>query len=163
MSRWLTRQRLVPPQIEFDEADRRRLVGVRDALAALVASNGGGAVDRRAVTVLNESARRIRLGVRLHPADGYRLMAEAPGIDRPIGELLVRVMGAMAAGRWQRLKTCANPECQRAFWDASRNRSARWCSMATCGNRMKGRAYRRRVNASRAPVGAPREPVAAAS
>jgi predicted RNA-binding Zn ribbon-like protein len=147
MSSWLTRQRLVPPQTEFDERDRRRLVEVRTALAALAASNSGGAVDRRAVTTLNEAARRIRLSVRLHPDEGYRLMAEAPGIDRPIGELLVRVMGAMAGGEWQRLKLCANPDCRRAYYDSSRNHSARWCSMATCGNRIKGRAYRRRRSA----------------
>lgn len=147
MSGWLARQRLVPPQTEFDERDRRRLVEVRAALAALAASNSGGTVDRRAVTTLNEAARRIRLGVRLHPEEGYRLMAEAPGIDRPIGELLVRVMGAMTSGEWQRLKLCANPGCRHAYFDSSRNRSARWCSMATCGNRMKGRAYRMRRSA----------------
>jgi predicted RNA-binding Zn ribbon-like protein len=50
----------------------------------------------------------------------------------------------MAAGNWNRLKVCSNDACQRAFYDASRNRSGRWCSMATCGNRMKGRAYRQR-------------------
>jgi predicted RNA-binding Zn ribbon-like protein len=101
-------------------------------------------MQRRAVTTLNEAARRVRLGVRLHPDDGYRLMAEGVGIDRPIGELLIAVTSSMAAGSWDRLKVCANEACQLAFYDSSRNRSARWCSMARCGNRMKGRAYRER-------------------
>jgi predicted RNA-binding Zn ribbon-like protein len=57
-------------------------------------------------------------------------------------------MTAMSAGSWRRLKLCANPDCGRAFYDSSRNRSARWCSMATSGNRMKGRAYRRRQGAA---------------
>ena len=83
----------------------------------------------------------MRLGVRLHPVDGYRLVAEGVGVDRPIGELLMSVTAAMTAGNWNRLKVCANDACQRAFYDSSRNRSGRWCSMATCGNRMKGRAY----------------------
>jgi len=65
-------------------------------------------------------------------------------VDRPIGELLISVTASMAAGTWPRLKVCANEECQRAFFDASRNRSGRWCSMAVCGNRMKGRSYRQR-------------------
>lgn len=170
MSRWLARHRLVPPETEFDDGDRRRLVDVRAALLLLVASNGEAAVDRRAVTTLNEAARRVRLGVRLHPTDGYRLVAEAPGVDRPIGELIVRVMGAMAAGDWPRLKACADPACRRVFWDASRNRSARWCSMAGCGNKMKGRTYRRRragtagnAAAAGAPSDASLERVAAAS
>ncbi len=141
---WLEARRLVSPGTEYDDNDRRRLVEVRDALHGLVTANGGAELQRRAVTTLNEAARRVRLGVRLHPDDGYRLMAEGVGIDRPIGELLIAVTGAMAAGSWSRLKVCANDACQLAFYDASRNRSGRWCSMATCGNRMKGRAYRER-------------------
>lgn len=146
MQRWLLGHRLIAPQADFDETDRRHLVEVREALAALVLSTTQDqGSTRRWVTILNEAARRVRLGLRLHPDDGYRLMADGMGIDRPVGDLLVRVMGAMAAGSWPRLKVCANSECRRAFYDASRNRSARWCSMAVCGNRMKGRAYRQRA------------------
>jgi predicted RNA-binding Zn ribbon-like protein len=147
MRRWLVAHRLAAPQTEFGEDDRRHLVEVRDALAELVAANGSDGVPRRPVTILNEAARRVRLGVRLHPDDGYRLMAEGVGVDRPVGDLLVRVMGAMTDGSWARLKVCASSECGRAFFDGSRNRSARWCSMAVCGNRMKGRAYRQRRQA----------------
>jgi predicted RNA-binding Zn ribbon-like protein len=141
---WLAANRLVSPGTEYDERDRRRLVDARGAVHALVAAHGGEGVQRRSVTTLNEAARRVRLGVRLHPEEGYRLMAEGVGIDRPIGELLIAVTGSMAAGTWDRLKVCANEACQSAFYDTSRNRSARWCSMARCGNRMKGRAYRER-------------------
>jgi predicted RNA-binding Zn ribbon-like protein len=141
---WLAAQRLVSPGTEYDERDRRRLLEVRRALHALVAANAGTGVQRRAVTTLNDAARRVRLGVRLHPEDGYRLMAEGVGIDRPIGDLLIAVTGSMAAGTFQRLKVCANEACQLTFFDSSKNRSGRWCSMSRCGNRMKGRAYRRR-------------------
>jgi predicted RNA-binding Zn ribbon-like protein len=141
---WLSEHRLATPGTEYDEADRRRLIEVRGALQELVAANITNGLQRRAVTTLNEAARRVRLGVRLHPVDGYRLMAEGVGVDRPIGELLIGVTASMAAGNWNRLKVCANEACQRAFYDASRNRSARWCSMARCGNRMKGRSYRQR-------------------
>lgn len=141
---WLVDHRLASPGTEYDPEDLRRLTDMRTALHELVAANGGADLQRRAVTTLNEAARRVRLGVRLHPTDGYRLVAEGVGVDRPIGELLMSVTGAMAAGNWNRLKVCANDACQRAFYDASRNRSGRWCSMATCGNRMKGRAYRQR-------------------
>jgi predicted RNA-binding Zn ribbon-like protein len=141
---WLAAQRLVSPGTEYDERDRRRLVEVRRALHNLVAANAGTGVQRRAVTSLNEAARRVRLGVRFHPDDGYRLMAEGVGIDRPIGELLIAVTGSMATGSFGRLKLCANEGCRLAFFDSSKNRSGRWCSMTRCGNRMKGRAYRER-------------------
>lgn len=144
MQAWLAARRLVSPGTEFDHADWRRLVEMRRAMHDLVAANGGQGLQRRAVTTLNEAARRVRLGVRLHPEDGYRLMAEGVGIDRPIGDLLIGVTSSMASGTWPRLKVCANDACQRAFYDASRNRSGRWCSMAVCGNHLKGRNYRRR-------------------
>jgi predicted RNA-binding Zn ribbon-like protein len=144
MRHWLIAQRLVSPDVEFDESDRRHLVEVREALHELVAGNSGLGTNRRAVTTLNEAARRIRLGMRLHPDDGYRLMSEGLGLDRIIGDLLVPALGAMAAGDWSRLKVCANPGCGHAFYDTSRNRSGRWCSMAACGTRFKGRSYRRR-------------------
>lgn len=141
---WLVQNKLASPGTEYDAGDLTRLSDVRAALHDLVGTNDGAGLQRRAVTTLNEAARRVRLGVRLHPVDGYRLVAEGVGVDRPIGELLMSVTAAMTAGNWNRLKVCANEACERAFYDSSRNRSARWCSMATCGNRMKGRAYRQR-------------------
>jgi predicted RNA-binding Zn ribbon-like protein len=53
----------------------------------------------------------------------------------------------MVDGSWSRLKTCENDECRWAFYDQSKNRSAKWCSMQSCGNRMKARAYRARREA----------------
>jgi predicted RNA-binding Zn ribbon-like protein len=50
----------------------------------------------------------------------------------------------MTLGTFERLKICRNDECQWAFYDHSRNRSGVWCTMAVCGNRMKGRAFRTR-------------------
>lgn len=155
MAEWLATQRLIARHSEFHEDDRRRLVAVRDALQALVAAAGDGdrVGQRRALTTINETSRRIKLGLRLHPDEGYRLVASGVGVERPIGDLLVAVMRAMAEGEWGRLKVCANTACRRAFQDASRNRSARWCSMGTCGNRIKGRAYRRRQASLRMRVG----------
>lgn len=42
------------------------------------------------------------------------------------------------------IKRCNNPQCIRYFYDTTKNRSRRWCSMDTCGNRMKVAAYYRR-------------------
>lgn len=43
------------------------------------------------------------------------------------------------------VKRCGNPECVLLFYDTSRTHARRWCSMATCGNRMKVRAHLERV------------------
>ena len=46
------------------------------------------------------------------------------------------------------IKKCENPACILYFYDTSKNRVRRWCSMNTCGNRMKAAAYYRRHRAA---------------
>jgi predicted RNA-binding Zn ribbon-like protein len=43
------------------------------------------------------------------------------------------------------VKRCANPPCSLFFYDTSKNHTRRWCSMDTCGSRMKMAAYYARV------------------
>ena len=107
---------------------------LRDALRAFVVDGSAAALDV-------EAASRA-LVVRVGP-DGPSL-APADGRDEAAA-LLVTVLDAYRAGRLQRLKACANPDCQWVYYDASRNRSGRWCSMGECGDVMKARAYRART------------------
>src|ERR671914_23048 len=72
----------------------------------------------------------------------------AGGVDGAIGGVLAAAHAGMEEGTWRRLKACANGGCAWAFYDRSRNRSSRWCSMAICGNRTKTRAYRQRRSAA---------------
>jgi predicted RNA-binding Zn ribbon-like protein len=44
-----------------------------------------------------------------------------------------------------RLRPCANEECALFLLDRSKSNSARWCSMAVCGNKLKARRHYRRV------------------
>jgi hypothetical protein len=46
------------------------------------------------------------------------------------------------------MKACPGPHCGWLFYDASRNSSSTWCSMAICGNRTKTAAYRKRRRGS---------------
>ncbi|MCV7074216.1 CGNR zinc finger domain-containing protein [Mycobacterium rufum] len=45
-----------------------------------------------------------------------------------------------------RLRPCANDECRLFLIDRSKPNTARWCSMAICGNRMKARRHYRRTH-----------------
>ncbi len=57
----------------------------------------------------------------------------------------------IAEGPHARLRLCANPRCGLLFYDTSRTRRRRWCSMTVCGNRSKVAAFaRRQASASRA-------------
>jgi predicted RNA-binding Zn ribbon-like protein len=50
----------------------------------------------------------------------------------------------IAEGARARLRLCANPHCGLFFYDNSRTRRRRWCSMAVCGNRSKVAAFARK-------------------
>jgi predicted RNA-binding Zn ribbon-like protein len=45
-----------------------------------------------------------------------------------------------------RLRPCANTECHLFLIDRSKPNTARWCSMAVCGNRMKARRHYSRTS-----------------
>lgn len=42
---------------------------------------------------------------------------------------------------FERLKKCANPNCSHFFHDTSKSNTRNWCSMKSCGNLMKARAF----------------------
>ncbi len=58
-------------------------------------------------------------------------------IARSAAELIVEGQNAL-------LKRCANTGCRLFFYDDSRTRRRRWCSMAVCGNRHKVAAFLKR-------------------
>jgi predicted RNA-binding Zn ribbon-like protein len=63
-------------------------------------------------------------------------------------ELAVRAVLAWDALTTQspgRLRPCANDECRLFLIDHSKANTARWCSMAACGNRMKARRHYQRT------------------
>jgi predicted RNA-binding Zn ribbon-like protein len=113
---------------------------VREAIRTLLRAHNGvrGDVDA-ASRVLDEAARRVRLGVGF--ADGALAFRSSGG---RVASVLAAVAEAMADGSWPRLKACRSDSCQWAFFDRTRNRSRQWCDMAVCGNRAKARRYRSR-------------------
>ena len=64
--------------------------------------------------------------------------------DSALADVLAAVTVAVADGSWSRMKSCAAPDCGWVFYDHSKPQTARWCSTAGCGNRVKTRAYRDR-------------------
>jgi predicted RNA-binding Zn ribbon-like protein len=120
---------------EEAEVDVGRAHELREALRVLLRANNGAPLDADAVGVVNRTA----AGLRLELDDRGRVVF---GADDPLAGIVSVAFGAMLAGTWPRLKACRN--CKWAFYDYSKNRSASWCSMQICGNRLKTRAYRSR-------------------
>jgi predicted RNA-binding Zn ribbon-like protein len=141
---WLSRRGLLAYGERVGEADVARAKEVRKALRSLLAANNGGEADAAAIRALNLTTERARLTVRFGADGRATLEPGAGGVDGALGRVLAAVHASMEEGTWGRLKSCANATCGWAFYDRSKNRSGRWCSMEVCGNRMKTRAYRRR-------------------
>lgn len=122
---------------EHDRAQRLR-AGIREVLGA----NVGDTPDPGAVAAADEVLR----GLPVHVAVGgdRPVLSPAPGLP-PVEGALARIALAWSAlvttGDAARLKRCAEHTCGWVFWDVSKNRSRRWCSMRVCGNRNKARAY----------------------
>jgi predicted RNA-binding Zn ribbon-like protein len=126
-------------------ADRAHAVEVREALrAVLLANHDDQAAPAVAMRVLNGALRRARVSIAFSVTGPAQWTVEpASGeVDGAIGRLLSVVIEAMPAGTWRRLKVCASDDCRWAFYDRSRARSGKWCSMGACGNRAKQRAWR---------------------
>ncbi len=109
------------------EHDRRTAVRFRSALREAAS---GEEVDQPPAVPL-----RLALG-----SDGRAVL----GADDPTGVVATAVARLAILDEWERVKICPADECRWAFFDASRNRSRQWCSMAVCGNRAKARAHRER-------------------
>lgn len=139
---WLVRWELLEPEVILTEAERLRLVSLREALHALANANREGAeIPKVLISVLDrEGAAASRF--RFDRVGEMRLEPVAPGVDGSIARLLTIVYHAQLAKTFVRLKGCR--QCGWAFYDRSKNRSGNWCSMSICGNRTKNRAYRRR-------------------
>ncbi|HEY1180007.1 MAG TPA: CGNR zinc finger domain-containing protein [Phytomonospora sp.] len=135
MATWLTQRELSPEDapVPYDDVLALR-TGLR---ARLLLGNGGEAAPAEisaAEAVLARSPLTVRLGTGESPD-------EPLAADGPVARLAAAWALTVASGEWQRLKQCPDHECGWVFWDTTRSRTRRWCSMRVCGNRAKVRAY----------------------
>ena len=152
VSAWLEAAGLLPAGARIDAAGFARVIEVREAIRGLLVSNAGGAAPADALATLNSLADEASLTVRLAGPAATATRASAGGLIGALGELLAIILEAIAAGTWKRLKACPADGCNWAYYDASRNRSSRWCSMAVCGNRAKRDTFRKRHHPADAVV-----------
>ncbi|MER6693889.1 CGNR zinc finger domain-containing protein [Streptomyces minutiscleroticus] len=120
-------------------AEREWLRRTRDALQAVVRGESGP----EALAACVEGARKVpRLS-----GEGLDWVLEVEAERRPaVGLILAwaRVQEELPG----RLRPCANSDCRLFLVDHSRANTARWCSMRTCGNRLKARRHHERQRAA---------------
>src|SRR6476661_138308 len=144
LAAWLRDAELLGAGDRVTAAEHRRALAVREAVRSTLRAHHGHPEEPVAADVLAEASQRAKLRVLFDDAGTSRLDVGATGVDGALGRLLTIVHAADCEGEWVRLKVCPADDCQWAFYDRSRNRSATWCDMKVCGNRHKVREYRER-------------------
>lgn len=114
----------------------RLRAGIREELGVNVGATPVTEAVEAAEGVLREVP--LRAGVRGTPLTAA---SGLPPARRPLAALAAAWAELRLTGDVLRLKRCAEHTCELVFWDMSKNRSRRWCSMRVCGNRVKSRAY----------------------
>ena len=141
---FLVERGLLSQNERFTEKDRETYLALRDAIRGLIGADDDVSIPASDAEVID----RIGLAAGLHP---HFHAAHVPTLE-PKGHGVAAAFGAIVAiafvsafdGSFDHLKLCADETCRAVFYDRSKNHSGRWCSMSTCGNRNKVRAWRER-------------------
>jgi predicted RNA-binding Zn ribbon-like protein len=125
---------------------------LRDALYRLFAAQARGrrvpTADLAAVNVaLQEALPHLRLG-RQAGAYAWSWQSADGDLTAPLRPIARSAAELLTCADLARVRECDGAACTWLFLDESRNRSRRWCSMESCGNRAKARRHyhRQRVD-----------------
>jgi predicted RNA-binding Zn ribbon-like protein len=144
LAEWLAGRGLVAPGTKATASDLREALELREALRTLLGTHNELAGDVVAASAtLERVSRSAKLGV-CFARGGLHLEPGSGGVRGALGRIVAEVATAMSEGTWARMKACRAEDCRWAFLDTAKNQSRAWCSMKSCGNREKVRAYRAR-------------------
>ena len=144
LARWFAARGLLDEGEAVTQAELERTIELREALRSYVRDHHGSGVAPRALRTINANAEMLPYRLTFGEDGAVSFVPAASGVDAALAEVLAGIPIALSTGSWNRLKVCADDACQWAFYDGSKNRSKRWCSMRSCGNKNKTRAYRER-------------------
>ena len=119
-------------------------VAVREALAAVLGAAGHRtpvpAEDlRRFNAALAESGRHLRL---VSTEGRFHTTWDSDDrLDRVLWPVVRSAADLLTSSDLRRLRVCEGEGCGWFFMDTTRNRSRRWCNMASCGNRAKVKRF----------------------
>lgn len=123
--------------------DTARLVETREAIRDVLRSHDARHEPGVGCSLLERALPHPSLTWR-HVDDDITLVGAGHGLERFLNDLAAAIVRASLTGAWRQLKVCDNDECHVAFWDHTKNGSARYCSSTACANRARQRAFRAR-------------------
>lgn len=125
-----------------DLAATRRVAKAVEAGALAAARNRPAPDD--AVKLLNRAAAMPPLTPRLDPMT-RDFSWHKPTVSAAMSEVARDALAMLGdPEQRRRVRACANPDCERLFYDDSRPGQRRWCSPERCGDQARARAYRAR-------------------
>ncbi|MGW0933851.1 CGNR zinc finger domain-containing protein [Streptomyces sp. NPDC002666] len=129
--------------LKADRTTLDALLRTRTVLDTLVLQ--GQPAPEQAAAELNEVLDHGRIRRLLGPDGSPQSVVEVPEPSWAPAWYAAENWLLLVAERPDRIRPCANDACVLHFYDASKNGTRRWCSMAGCGNRAKAaRHYARR-------------------
>jgi predicted RNA-binding Zn ribbon-like protein len=136
------------------EASFAAAIELREATYRAFAAIAEGATPAAAdLTAIQRAYAEAMHHARLLPAPGSDQLAwaweEGDALDRAWWPMARSAVELATAGPLERVKHC-RPGCGFLFYDASKNRTRRWCSMEECGGQTKARRQTARRRAARA-------------
>jgi predicted RNA-binding Zn ribbon-like protein len=141
---WAKGLGLVPGNFAVPSARRRAfeadVLGLRHAvMRAGEAIAKGEPPPKDALATVRDLAARSLASASLRGAPAELSFAHQ---DRVTGPLAWAALDLLRSDELDRLKQCPAQNCRWLFLDRTKNRSRRWCDMATCGNQAKVRKHR---------------------
>jgi predicted RNA-binding Zn ribbon-like protein len=124
-------------------AERQHTIAARDLLQAVVRGEISAAKTAKLAALVEDVTSRPSI-----TNDGVEWSFDVAEPRRPALRAVL-AWDELRRNSPGRLRPCGNPECALFLIDHSKPNTARWCSMAVCGNRMKARRHYERTRAGR--------------
>jgi predicted RNA-binding Zn ribbon-like protein len=148
-ARWLTANLAawgVPSDRPVTDEDLAAFRALRATLrATAVAVTAGTILTSDDLAALNAILAVTPVIAQVMP-DGDRYVIDMTPVGAHWREIGVREIAGSFASMLRadptRLRICAAPGCDTAFWDDTRSRTRTWCDTRTCGNRVRVQRHR---------------------
>jgi predicted RNA-binding Zn ribbon-like protein len=139
--------------VRVDAVGYRRALALRRTLDLIFAAvtEGRPPAERALLALRDAHVQSLRRARPLAGGGVYRWAAPS-GVDAVLLPVIQSALELLGSPALAHVKQCPGDDCGWLFLDTTKNTSRRWCSMASCGAKVKMRRYRsRRERIRRAP------------
>jgi len=134
---WLRAVGLWKSKKHISQEQTKKLIKTRSALREWV-------LESESSQLLNTLVSEISYKAEFSADKEVKFTPPSDPYHTVVGTLVEIIYESRMNGTWDRFKCCALPTCGWAFYDSTRSRTKRWCSMRTCGSRHKSREHYKR-------------------